>query len=175
MTLSAPRPHKRNVRRTRMKLISLSSLILALIFINNSVSGDQIQQWEPKQGVCPAGVHKQSNGSFAVVLFCESALGVYLSVMYLDPITSPITPNGKWSLNDRYWHNPLWGSDVTGFRWSRDGKKLYVSTGNIYGSGGYFVLNLMDRRFTQELPKDRAISLDNVGPGYDINGKALDE
>jgi len=158
-----------------MKRISLIWLLLAITILTKSVYATQLKKWEKKSGYCPAGIHKPKNSPFAVILFCESALGTYLSLMYMEPITSPITPNGKWGLNDRYWHDAIWGSDVTEFRWSKDGEKLYISTSNIYGSGGYFVLNLKNRAFTQTLPKDKKVSLENIGPGYSIHGKEINE
>jgi hypothetical protein len=90
-------------------------------------------------------LHSQPNGPFALFLFCEDALGSYISVLYANPIGAPATPAPhRWRLDDRYWHDPLWGADVTSYAWAPDGKRLFVATSEIYGSGGLFELNLWE-------------------------------
>jgi len=108
------------------------------------------------------------------MIYCEDALGIYLAVIHAVPIGSPAAKNGKWSLEDRYWSDPLWASDVTGFKWSPEGNKLFVSTSEIYGSGGLFELDLFKRKATQLLPKGKAISVNEPGLGYNIEGKPLE-
>ncbi len=112
-----------------------------------------LDKWEWAPGNCPGGSHRQPNGPFAVALFCEDALGTYLSVIYIGPIGAPATQNGRWTLADRYWHDPLWGSDVTWFKWSQDGTHLFISTSEIYGSGGFFELDVLKRTATQHCPR----------------------
>jgi hypothetical protein len=157
-----------------MKRIWLSLVLAVLASANLSPSWAQ-EKWEKVQGDCPAGIHHQPNGPFAVVLFCEEALGTYLAVVYIEPMGAPSTPNGKWGLNDRYWHDAEWGADVTGFRWSKDVTRLSVSTSSIYGSGGFFELDLQVRTAKQRLPKGPPVSISNPGPGYDISGSTLKE
>lgn len=153
-------------------LIFASHLVLV---VTTPAQSDALEKWESTPGHCPAGIHSQPNGPFAIILFCEDALGAYLAVTYIKPIGAPLTQNGRWSLKDRYWHESVWGSDVTGFQWSKDKKKLLVSTQQVYGSGGFFELDLLARTFNQRLPKGATISIENPGPGYNINGVILGE
>jgi len=155
-----------------MKYLLICAMLSVLAFAGTTESAST-DKWEFKPGDCPTGLHRQPNGPFAVVLFCEDALGTYLAVVYLDPIGAPLTENGKWDLNNRYWHEPIWGSDVTGFQWSKDGTKLLVSTQGVYGAGGFFELDLRGRTFTQRLPKGAPVSIEKPGPGYTISGQQI--
>lgn len=102
--------------------------------------------------------------------YCEDALGDYLAVLYAAPIGAPTSAGlGRWSLADRYWHDPLWGAGITGFRWSTDAKTLVVVTSPIYGSGGAFRLDLYRRTVSQLLPKGRKVTVSAPGPGYTLN------
>ena len=156
-------------------------LVYALIFwliSLMSAHATELEKWEAHSGDCLNGIHHQPNGPFAIVLFCEDALGTYLSVIYIDPIGAsriPLTEIYRWNFNDRYWHEPVWGSDVTGFLWSKDGKKLLVSTHKVYGSGGLFELDLMQRISSQRLPLGWIVSIEKPGPGYNINGVPFNE
>jgi len=124
--------------------------------------------WRHAPGKCPHGLHSQPNGPFAVFLFCEDALGSYISVLYADPIGAPATPaTHRWRLDDRYWYDPQWGADVTSYAWSPDGKRLFVATSEIYGSGGLFELNLQERTARQILPRE-PIPSGQPRPGYEI-------
>ena len=153
----------------------LVSLVLAVLLSVFPAASRAQETWDRAPGGCPAGLHQQPNGPFAVFLFCEGALGTYLSVVYRGPIGAPSTQNGRWTLYDRYWYDNVWGSDVTGFRWSKDGTHLSISTSSIYGSGGYFDLDLQLRTAKQRLPKGPAVSTDKPGPGYDISGAILND
>jgi len=108
------------------------------------------------------------------MIYCEDALGIYLAVIHTEPMGAPAAESGKWTLEDRYWSDPLWGSDITGFKWSSDGNVLSVSTSEIYGSGGLFELDLFKRKATQLLPKGKPVSVNKPGPGYNIEGKLLE-
>jgi hypothetical protein len=107
------------------------------------------------------------------VLFCNDALDTYLAVVYLNPIGAPVTQNGRWSLIDRLWHDAVWGFEVTGFKWSQDGAHLLMSTSPVYGSGGFFDLELQTRLAQQRLPKGPSVSIDKPGPGYNMSGSVL--
>ena len=166
--------HKAWLGDKHMKSL-LIGLVLSVLF-SISASGDPLlEKWDFRSGGCHSDLYRQPNGPFAVVLFCEDALGAYLAVVYIEPIGSPATENGRWKLNDRYWHDDLWGSDVTGFRWAKDGKYLFVSTSRIYGSGGFFELSLEMRTAKQRMPKRGLVSESDPGPGYDISGSILKE
>jgi len=94
-----------------------------------------------------------------------------LSVTYLGAMGAPNTTNQKWSLHNRHWQDRVWGDDVTGFEWLAGGTKLKVSTSAIYGSGGYFELDLNARDVKQLLPLDHKVNTSDPGPGYSISGR----
>jgi len=128
-----------------------------------------LSSWNKKASPCKPGVYRQPKGPFAVVLYCEESLGNYLSVLYLDPLGGRADRvTGHWTIGDRYWHQPEWGSDVTGFAWSTDGR-LFVSSNNVYGEGGLYEVNPIQRLAKRLLPK----TLDKgqrTGPGYVLYG-----
>src|ERR1700694_129004 len=83
----------------------------------------QNREWSagPKD-CCGMRTLRQPAGPFAVLLYREDALGNYLAVVYADPIGAPSTSGlQRWTLDDRYWHDPIWGASVTAYRWSIDG------------------------------------------------------
>ena len=160
-----------------MKRISIliCTVVILTGWMSTSLAQDRVlEKWEWSPGHCPGGIHRQPGGPFAVALFCEGALGTYLSVIYLGSIGAPATQNGRWRLADRYWHDPVWGSDVTGFKWSRDRTHLLVSTSGIYGSGGFFELDVLARSAIQRLPQGKSVSINRPGPGYNISGTILE-
>lgn len=149
----------------------LASLLLLVTSVTASAQEDS---WQKAPGNCVPGLHSSPKGPFAVMIYCEDALGIYLAVIHAAPMGAPAAQSGKWSLEDRYWFDPLWASDITGFKWSSDGRELFVSTSGIYGSGGLFELDLFKRKATQLLPKGKPVSVNNPGPGYSVEGKALE-
>jgi hypothetical protein len=87
---------------------------------------------------------KQPGGRYAVMVFYEHALGNYCGVIYYDNMGLP--EDGNWRLEDRFWQDRTWASDVTGFCWSPSGRYLYISTAEVYGDGGLFRLDLLHRK-----------------------------
>jgi len=53
---------------------------------------------------CNPGLHRQADGPFAVMLFCEDALGSYLGIIYYQNMGAP--REEKWNLADRFWQHP---------------------------------------------------------------------
>jgi hypothetical protein len=155
-----------------MRNITVLATFLALV-VSGAV-GAQEDSWRKAQGNCAPGLHSSPTGPFAVMIYCEDALGDHLAVIYAAPIGAPVDESGKWSLKNRYWFDPLWASDITGFKWSSDGHELFVSTSGIYGSGGLFKLDLFKRKSTQLLPKGKPVSVNKPGPGYSIEGNLLE-
>lgn len=100
---------------------------------------------------CPQGVHKQDKGPFAVLVNCEDALGNYIGVLYYETMGVPGVH--KWSLGDRFWQEPVWSHDVTSYLWSSDGQYLYVATSGIYGEGGVYRVDLLERKSVRLYPK----------------------
>lgn len=117
-------------------------------------------------GKCPHGLHPQPNGPFAAMVFCEDALGAYVAVVYNDPMTIPRFE--RWSLDDRMWQERNWTSDADSFAWSPKGESLFIATGDVYGSGALYQLELKQRKVVQLLPRENAVSVDNPGPGYSL-------
>lgn len=162
------------VRPPHMKRIVAAGLLILMSAC--AVAKDSLPpQWAWAPGNCPAGLNKGPLGLFSVMVFCDDALGIHVSVVWSGPMSAPTTSDNQWSLNNRYWHDPLWGSDVTGFAWSNDEKFLHVSTSPVYGSGGIFELDLESRTFTQLQPKKGKVSLKKPGLGYKISGEPLGE
>jgi len=134
---------------------------------------------------CHHGLQHQPNGPFAVMVFCEDALGTYLAVMCYDP--GPCNKSeysdgtirfSGWQIDNRVWQENPWTSDVDSFAWSLDGKSLFIGTSDIYGAGGMYQLNLEQRKSKQIMPKKQIVSVDEPGAGYSIvsinrNGSAL--
>jgi len=152
------------MKLTVSSLVVTASLILSIP--SSSGAPPAAAEWNCEKSPCSTGLRPQPTGPYAVLLFCEDALGEYLAVIRLKPLGLP--SEGPWSLSDRYWHEPLWGDDVTGYRWSKDGSSLYVTTSPVYGSGGAYRLDLAARRAYQLLPADHPVSTTDSGPGYVI-------
>ena len=146
-----------------MKKILLA--VALCVFATATLAHEVSEKPEWTRGKCVTGFYGYPGHPFTVALFCEDALGAYMSVIHLGPIRAPASENGRWTLKDRYWHEPLWGSDITGFKWEKDG---------IYGSGGFFELDLKSRTVRQILPKEAAVSVHKFGPGYNISGDLLE-
>jgi len=94
--------------------------------------------------VCKDGAVKAPRGPFAVWVFCEDALGTHIGVVYANHMAAP--SDGAWGINNRFWQEGAWPSDVQTFAWSEDGARLFVSTGAVYGSSTLYQLDLSDRR-----------------------------
>jgi hypothetical protein len=133
---------------------------------------------------CNHGLHKQPNGPMAIINFCEDALGTHIALVYYDPMGAPVpikfhnelskkereTYYKVWSLDNRMWQEPLWSFDVTSYAWGPNGRKLYVSTSNIYGSGALYELDLIRRKYKQIAPEGKQHSISDPGPGLLITG-----
>ena len=93
---------------------------------------------------CTGGAVKAPTGPFAVWVFCEDALGTHIGVVYADHMGAP--SDRAWGINDRFWQEGPWASDVQTFAWSQDGTTLFVSTGAVYGSSTLYQLDVHDRK-----------------------------
>ncbi len=140
-------------------------LIVIVIIISSSPlqAKDQIVNLIQK---CTGGKHEQPNGPFAVIVFCEGALGNYIALYYKEIMRNPLSPKyPKWMLGNRVWEDSEWGSDVTGFVWGSAGDNLYVATSNIYGEGGLFDVDLKSRKASKMYPLS---GKDNLGYTIEI-------
>jgi hypothetical protein len=131
---------------------------------------------------CVHGLHKQpAGGPFSVFVFCDDALGSNIGVIATAPGAGP----GKieldaqktwkhWDVNKRFWQDPQWATDITSFAWSVDLKSLYVATGEVYGTGTLYRLNLVTRTVETVLPD--AVMRKRIKKGYSTSTeiKAID-
>lgn len=163
--------------RSSHRLVVLVMLLM-LVTTNGRSSDSDLRTerlWIKKAAGCSRGLHRQPDGPFAVLLFCEDALGDHLSVVYLEPLGGPAAAPfaGSWAMNDRVWEDALWGSDITSFAWGPDGRRLYVATSEVYGSGGLFELDLVSRKARQIAPVGSSVS--ESAPGADYTITRIDE
>ena len=95
----------------------------------------------------------QPGGPFAVMVLRNGTLGDHLAIVYHGPM--PNIRDGAWTLDERWWQDPLWSAHANALVWSPDGTALYISTGD-RGSGGVFRLDLRNRRARRLWPNDEA-------------------
>jgi len=55
--------------------------------------------------------------------------------------------------NNRYWAEEDFGGDVSWIEWSKDGKRLFVETSGVYGTGKKYILDLCSKKY-HEVQKD---------------------
>jgi hypothetical protein len=140
------------ITMTLRQIINLNLLIGSLIIATlSSTQAGEVINLGPEE--CKHGLLFQPNGPFAVMLFCEDALGDHIGVIYYTPMRD--LHEGKWSLTDRFWQNRDWGADVTALAWDNTGKYLIVTTSSIYGSGAVYCLDLMNRKATKLFPQPK--------------------
>lgn len=128
--------------------------------------------------VCKQGQYQQpAGGPFSVFLFCDDALGSNIGVVNIAPGAGPGTIPlaqsktwDKWNVNDRFWQQPAWATDVTSFAWSPDLHFLYVATSDVYGTGALYKLDLVKRTYIQILPDPRTPVAANQGFSTEIKG-----
>jgi hypothetical protein len=159
-----------------MRALSIIALLIAasLIVASQSSANETISElfWSTYEDTCQQGLHHQPNGPFAILIFCEHALGDYVGVVYYENLGAPISLRygPKWTIENRFWQEPMWASDVSSFAWSPKGTKLFVATERIYGSGGLFELDLKSKTTKQIMPDDKTVTINSPGPGYVITG-----
>jgi len=102
---------------------------------------------------CTQGLTPLQDSPYAIMMFCEDALGNYLSITYFRSMGAPV--DGAWSLNNRHWQNEPWGLDVTSYYYVPAISALFISTSEHYGEGGIFRLDLHTRKF-RKLTSDTA-------------------
>jgi hypothetical protein len=110
---------------------------------------------------CTQGLYQQpAGGPFSVFLFCDDAAGVNIGVVNTAGAAGPgridlgrVKRWDKWQVNDRFWQEAPWATDITSFAWSPDLKALYVGTSEIYGTGALYKLDLINRTYQALVPK----------------------
>ncbi len=140
---------KRMVRLTVLLAIFCFS-ILSNVFAEDSflISPEQLKSLSETHGT----IINQPNGPFALMLFNEFALGSHIGIIYYQQMANPAA--GKWWISERFWQEKPWSDCVTSFVWGHDGKYLYVGTSEVYGNGGSFKLNLLEKTYTRLYPKN---------------------
>lgn len=96
------------------------------------------------RGNCHDGLKMLGDGPFGLLTSCEDALGDYITVVYMSPMSRPNT--GGWSIEDRCWHEEAWNSDVTSYAWDGSARVLIVATSQIFGSGSVYALDLIAKK-----------------------------
>lgn len=117
---------------------------------------------------CEQGLYPQPpGGPFSLFLFCDGALGVNVGVVNTSGAAGPgrielPQPKiwDKWYVNNRFWQDSAWATDVTSFAWSTDLKHLFIATSGIYGTASVYKLNLPNRTHEKLYP-DATINLDS--------------
>ena len=122
-------------------------LIVAVASSMPTVAEQQVIRASPKY--CKPGLHRQPNGPYAVMLFCDDALGSNIGVIRIH-LGAPTAD--AWSLHDRFWQDGTWGGDVTAFAWDSERDLLLVSTEAIYGTGAVYRIQLKTRQYSTLFP-----------------------
>ena len=139
----------------------MTRILIALLFLlsTSASAGELVVCPLPNQ--CVQGLYPQpSGGPFSVFLFCDDALGMNIGVINTSGAAGPgkidLPPPknwDRWDVNDRFWQERDWATDITSFGWSPDLKYLYVATSSVYGKGGLYKLDLIKRTYTRLLPE----------------------
>jgi len=163
-----------------MRFVFLIVLTVVAISVNSSVEGDTASFLVEVVGEkCMPGLHPQPrNGPFSVFLFCDDALGSNIGIILTDgsrvgPELDPFS-QGKWDTNKRFWQDPVWATDVKNFAWSPDLRYLYIATSSIYGNGGFYKLDLIQRKATRVIPSEITPYFKESKYTYDTEIKHID-
>ena len=81
-----------------MKMRNAVVLASFLTLVTSVAAGAQEEFWRKAPGNCVPGLHPAPTGPFAVMIYCEDALGDHLAVIHAAPIGAPVNESGKWSL-----------------------------------------------------------------------------
>ena len=122
---------------------SIPVLVLALLFATGARGEDVAGR------ACSGGAHQQPDGPFAVYVFCDDAVGTNIAVFY-SGLGEPRYP--KWTVTKRFWQSDAWGADVSAFAWVPHRNFVIVTTSEVYGTGGVYLLDL-ERQTSSELAK----------------------
>ena len=139
-----------------MRLIISIVLTVMIASVNTVFAADRSSYLVEAYGdKCKHGLHPQpNNGPFSIFLFCDDALGANIGIILTErgagPGNIPLSEDrtwGKWDVNDRFWQDRKWATDVISFAWSPSNRYLYVLTEEIYGDQGLYRLDLRERKF----------------------------
>ena len=148
--------------RRPLALVVLIGVLAVVPAFAGHEPGPRVVLAYPK--ACTHGLHHQPGGGpFAVLIFCDDALGSQLAVVCYAPGCGD-KQAAPWSLTDRVWQAGPWAADVTAVAWDANGTCLYVSTSEIYGTGELFALNLRTRRYSPLPVRLSGTPKPNTGP-----------
>lgn len=132
------------------------STLLLILNISNVLADDNKLLLHVASQNCPHGLHSQSNNDYSVFIFCDDALGTNIGIVLTKRGVSPVSslqPN-SWGITNRFWQDGPWCTDVQDVFWSPSGNFLYVATSGIYGDGGLFELDLLNREYARVFPNE---------------------
>lgn len=165
-------------------------IILLLGFSNECFAEENIIETYPK---CEDGwYYHHQNKDFAVYLYCGDAQGSHIAILKTDETTyhenysyNPQNANlFKWPENikktfgdkvwllkeklpnniENYWdYKEDWSNNIKNFAWSPDGKYLYVSTIEIYGTGNLYLLDLYNKKYYEISPSNKSKNISVLG------------
>ncbi len=152
-----------------LKLIGLASVIFASSLVGVAEMSAEMSREamvvQISEETCGKQIGSpQENSPFEVYVFCEGALGRYIGIMRKGQMGAPNI--GGWTFTNRFWQDDTWSTDVMSIAWVNDGKSLLVSTSEIYGEGGIYILNLESRSsrilFSNALKNSRRFTINRV-------------
>ncbi len=87
-------------------------------------------------------IFRQPDGPFALIVFND----VYpvAGIIYYDIMGQPI--KGAWKIDSRFWQEEEWADNITSFLWSPNGKYLFITTNQAYGTGNLYKLDLLQKK-----------------------------
>lgn len=118
--------------------------IVVLLTLTNLAYAGPLQDIFPR--LCTPGVHDQSEGDFAIYVFCDDAAGTNIAVFVNDYGRYVMPP---YSEANRFWQDSAWGTDVLGYYWVPNSNELLIQTSPIYGTGGLYLLKLESQTSTK--------------------------
>ena len=110
---------------------------------NSSINKKLFFSNEKESMTCEPGLYQINNSPFAIYVFCESFLKIYIAIVYSSPIGAPVEK--AWTLNNRYWSGE-WSKDVGKIKFNPKNDNLFVQTSNINGVSNHYILDLYNKK-----------------------------
>lgn len=101
---------------------------------------------------CKDGLYYGPHKLFALYVFCDDAAGTTIGLINTSPGAYAGPGSEKaWDLSSRFWQEPGFSRDVESAHWFHDGKKIIIRTGDIYGTGKTYSLDLLNKKIEKEI------------------------
>lgn len=123
--------------------------IILLILLPTNVWSDNVISLNK---ACQPGLHPLEKSQFSLYLSCEGALGNYVGIIMSGNWSQ--FGNAKWDIGNRFWYEAGWGKDVTSIFFHKEDSTLYIATSSIYGNGGLYKLDLINKKSYLVYPKE---------------------